>query len=126
VEEVFFKISCPRSLQTNLGTEFQNAVLENTCRMLDIQKLLTTIHRPSANGRCGRIHKTISTCLAKIVSVSRTDWDEKQPLVAFGMNCAENDSTGYAPFELMYPRVPRMPVEMVLEVQANNFTRDLN
>jgi len=126
IEEVFFKIGCPRSLQSDLGTEFQNQILDNICSILGIQKLRTTVHRPSANGRCEKSHRTISACLAKLVAINQTDWDEKLPLVVFAMNCAKSEATNYAPFELMYGRLPRMPVEMVLDLPAESYPADLD
>lgn len=124
VYEVFFKIGCPRSLQSDLGTEFQNQVLDGICNLLGIHKLRTTVHRPSANGRCERSHRTISACLAKLVAVNQTDWDEKLPLVVFAMNCAKSDATNFAPFELMYGRLPRMPVDMVMELPGEGSPGD--
>ena len=75
-----------------------------------------TVHRPSANGRCERSHHTISTCLAKLVTTNQTDWDEHLPMVTFAMNCAKNETTNYSPFQLMYGRLARMPVDMVLDL----------
>jgi len=126
IEEVFFKISCPRSIQSDLGTEFQNSILDSLCKILGVQKLKTTVHRPCANGRCERSHKTIAACLAKLVAVNQTDWDEKLQLVTFAMNCARNESTGYSPFELMYGRLPRMPVDLVLDLPGENYPTDLD
>ena len=116
VEEVFYKLACPRTLISDLGTEFQNQVLGGICSILGITKLRTTVHRPNANGRCERTHKNISACLAKLVASNQTDWDEHLPLVTFAINCAKSEATGYAAFELMYGRLPRMPIEMVLDV----------
>ncbi len=126
IEEVFFKIGCGRSLISDLGTEFQNRILDDICRLLGVQKLRTTVHRPSANGRCERSHRTISTCLAKLVATNQMDWDEKLQLVAFAMNCAKSEATGYSPFELMFGRLPRMPVEMILDLPAESYPRDLD
>ena len=63
VHEVFMKIGYPRSLLSDLGTEFQNQVLDGICRVMGAQKLKTTVHRPSANGRCERSHHTTPTPL---------------------------------------------------------------
>jgi len=74
VNEVFMKLGYPRSLLSDLGTEFQNQIMDGVCRVMGVHKLKTTVHRPSANGRCERSHHTISTCLAKLVNTNQTDW----------------------------------------------------
>jgi hypothetical protein len=84
------------------------------------------VHRPSANGRCEQSHLTISACLAKLVSLNQTDWDEHLPMVTFAMNCAKNEATTYAPFQLMFARLPRMPVEMVMDLPADAYPSDLD
>jgi len=126
IEGVFFKLGCPRSLLSDLGTDFNNQVLEHLSSVLGIQKLRTTVHRPSANGRCERSHRTISACLAKLVAVNQTDWDEKLQLVTFAMNCARSEATSFSPFELMYGRLPRMPADLLLDLPAESQPSDVN
>ena len=126
VEEVYLKLGCPRSLLSDLGTEFKNQVLEGICKLMGIQKLRTTVHRPSANGRCERSHRSISSCLAKMVSDNQRDWDEHLPMVTFAINCAKNEATMYSPFELLFGRLPRMPVEMVIDLPSEVYARDLD
>lgn len=43
----------------------------------------------------------------------KSKWkDYVKPLVQVH-NCTKNDVTGYAPYELMFGRTPRLPVDMV-------------
>ena len=126
VNEVFMKLGYPRSLLSDLGTEFQNQILDGICRLMGVHKLKTTVHRPSANGRCERSHHTISACLAKLVATNQTDWDEHLPMVTFAMNCAKNETTNYSPFQLMYGRLARMPVDMVLDLPDETYPSDMD
>ena len=101
-------------------------MLTDVCRQLGIQKLSTTVHRPNANGRCERTHKTLAASLAKVVATNQKDWDKRLPMVVFAMNCAKNATTGYSPFELMYGRAPRMPVDIMLDLPEGVGPSDLD
>ncbi len=59
------------------------------------------------------MHRTINACLRTLINHAQTDWEEKLPNIEFQMNCATNQSTGFAPFVLDMGRMPRSPLSSV-------------
>ena len=39
------------------------------------------------------------------------DWDETIPLLTFAFNTAEQETTGFSPYYLLYGRQPRLPID---------------
>lgn len=116
VERVFLPFGCYRALVSDQGTEFCNDVLNETTRLMGINKLRTTAYRPSANGRIERVHRTLNGLLSKVVSDNQRDWQERLPMVVAAYNAARHDTTGYSPFFLMYGREYRTPLDLTLNV----------
>jgi len=50
-----------------------------------------------------------------------SDWDALLPFSVFSMNIHSNQSTGFAPFDLVYGRIPRLPIDVAL-----NFSNPLH
>ena len=50
VTEVFCRFGCPRQLHFDRGREFDNTILQEVCRMMRIDKTLTTPYHPQSDG----------------------------------------------------------------------------
>jgi len=59
---------------------------------MEIEKLRTTVFRPSCNGVVERFHRTLNSMLAKAVSDSQRDWDERLPLVLSAYRATPHES----------------------------------
>ena len=72
IENVFCKLGMARQIVSDLGPEFQNSILRSLCAQLPVNKLRTT--RPNCNGRIERVHRSLNSPTAKVVSDTLTDW----------------------------------------------------
>jgi len=55
------------------------------------------------------------------VSSRHNDWDDYLPFALYAYRTAMQESTRYAPFELLYGRQPRLPLEAMLEGTPERF-----
>ncbi len=76
---------------------------------------LEDVHRRylQTDGQTERMHRTINARLRTLINHAQTDWEEKLLSIEFQMNCATNQSTGFAPFVLDMGRMPRSPLSSV-------------
>ena len=44
----------------------------------------------------------------------KSDWKKYIPALVHAYNCTRHDSTGFSPYELMFNRQPRLPVDLLL------------
>jgi transposase InsO family protein len=110
---VISRFGIPLQLLSDNGKEFENSLLSELCRLLNIDKLRTTAYRPSANGGIERFHRTLNAMLAKVVSDCQRDWDEHLPSVMAAYRASSHAATGYSPNYLMLGKENRAPIDLL-------------
>jgi len=125
---VISQFGAPLQLLTDRGTEFESELFSNLMQWLGVEKLRTTIFKPSTNGIVERFHRTLNSLLGKAVSESQRNWDEKLPFVMAAYRSSVHSSTGYSPNKLFLGRESRMPVDLAmglpLEESRGDWTYD--
>ena len=126
VKEVFCKLGCSRQLVSDLGKEFQNEVMQQLCQMLDITQLRTTSYRPCTNGRIERVHRSLNSLLAKLVSDTQRDWVQHLPACVMAYNVSKHESTSYSPYFLMHGREAICPLDLVVNTPYDDVPSNRN
>ena len=97
VENVILKLGSPLSIHSDLGREFENAVMRELCDKLGIEKTHTTPYHSRGNGCVERTFSSLNAMLGKTVSTHQTDWPCHLPFVVSAYNSPEHSSTGFSP-----------------------------
>ena len=71
-------------------------------------------YHPQANGQDESTNKTLCTVLTKIVSESRTDWEQKLPSVLWAYRTAYKTAVDTTPFQLVYGLNAILPIEFLV------------
>ena len=87
-------------------------IMKEVCRLFGIEKLRTTLYKPSTN-HVERFHRTMNSVLAKTVSESQKDWDLRLPFVMSAYRASRHESTGYTPNFLVFGRENRAPPDII-------------
>ena len=116
VQHVVLKFGTPCSVLSDLGTEFQNELWTELCRLLNIQRLKTTAYSPSTNGGIERRTKrhSMNSMLGKVVDARQKDWPDHLPYVVVAYNSTVHDATSFSPNFLTFGRELPMAVDIVL------------
>ena len=105
---IITQLGVPRKILTDRGANFTSALIEETSRLLKIQKLQTSSYNPQANGICERMHKLLIDMISHFMRKDSRNWDEYSLMVYRAMpHC----STKYSSYYLVYGREMRLPVE---------------
>ena len=80
-----------------------------------IKHRLTTAYHPQANGLDERFNQTLSNTIAKFAQEERCSWDEKLPEIVYSYNTAVQESSRHTPFEAMFGRQAKLPVDFNTE-----------
>ncbi|KAJ8360154.1 hypothetical protein SKAU_G00166790 [Synaphobranchus kaupii] len=83
--------------------------------MAGIQKSHTTPYHPMGNGVIERYNRTLGNMIRALAPHSKARWPQMLQLLTFCYNCTEHETTGFAPFFLMFGRIPRLPVDVVFQ-----------
>ena len=112
---VFARVGIPDEILSDQGTNFMSALLEEIYRLLQIKRIRTSPYHPQTDGLVERFNGTLKMMLRKFVSRNQKDWDDYLPYLLFAYREVPQESTGLSPFELLYGRRVRGPLDVLRE-----------
>ena len=114
--EVFCRVGVPNEILTDRGSQFTSEMMREMSRLLSIRQLTTTPYHPMCNGLVERFNQTLKQILKRVCADRPNDWDRYLGPVLFAYRSAPQASLGYAPFELIYGRQVRGPLEILKDL----------
>lgn len=108
LKEIIQLHGLPDSMVSDRDAKFTSKFWKELHRLMGTKLLMSTSFHPQTDGATERANRIISQILRSLVSPKQKDWVSKLPMVEFALNSSINQSTGYAPFELVYGDMPRM------------------
>ena len=112
--EKFLEYGLPERLITDNGPNFRSELLAAMCRNLQTAHLFSTPYHPQFDGLCERFNRTLTSMLRGFVDTHQRDWDQYLPYLMHAYRAAPQESTGEAPFFLMFGRPCRAPLDIHL------------
>ena len=120
---IYSRLGFPQEMLTDRGAQFTSDVMKEVSRLLSIRHITTTPYHPQCNGLVERFNGTLKRMLNKMCEEQPKDWDRYIDPLLFAYRETPQESTGFAPFELMYGRVVRGPLMIVKELWTNTRTQ---
>ena len=120
INKVFSRFGPPVVLHSDQGANFERNLLHEICDLTGIAKTRTTAYHPQCDGLVERQNRTLQDMLAAFASEHRDDWDLWIDSVVFAYNTSCHKSTGHSPYELIFGRTPRMPIELECGIPLAN------
>ena len=115
----------PDSIHSDQGRNFESQVFEEMCHLLEINKTRSTAYHPEGNGQIENLHKTLRSMLKARVEDDPQIWDEHLDYCMMAFRSSVHLSTGHTPFELMFGREMRIPVDVIMgraKVDERNYS----
>lgn len=108
----------PEKLHSDQGPDFESKTIKELCDLAGIHKVRTTPYHPRGNP-VERFNRTLLNMLGTLKTSEKQHWrDFVKPLV-HAYNCTKHDTTGFTPYELMFGRQPRLPIDLAFNVPLN-------
>ena len=104
----------PLQILSDQGKNYQSDVLNELYEVFDIDKTRTTPYHPACDGLSERGNRTNKAALTALVNERMNDWDELLEFIQLAYNTSLNATTNCTPFELMYGRQPRIPLDLII------------
>ena len=111
--EIFSRVGFPSEILSDMGSNFTSGLMKEVTRLISVKHLTTTPYHPICNGLCERFNGTLKQILRRLCSERPSDWDRYLPAVLFAYREATQESLGFSPFELVYGRTVRGPLEIL-------------
>lgn len=109
----FYVYGMPRRLHSDRGANFESTLIAELLSVAGIQKSHTTPYHPMGNGSCERMNRTLGNMIRALPTRAKHRWPQALKSLTFAYNCTVHETTGFAPFLLMFGRTPRLPVDVV-------------
>ena len=120
----------PTRLMSDQGRNFESKLIKELCALTGTDKSRTTPYHPMGNGACEKYNQTLLKILGTLSEDKKSKWKEYLPSLVHAYNCTPHQSTGYAPYELMFGRKPTLPIDVEIRppseaVSVSKFISDL-
>ena len=112
---VFARVGIPDEILTDQGSNLMSSLLQEMYLMLNISRLRTSPYHPQTDGLTERLNGALKSMIRKFTASNQKDWDEHLPYLLFAYREVPQESTGFSPFELLYGRRVRGPLDVPKE-----------
>lgn len=80
------------------GRQFESTIMDELCKLLQIQKSRTTPYHPQGDGLVERSNRTLLNMLSIVVEEHPDTWESHLRPVCMAYNTSIQPTTGYSPF----------------------------
>ncbi|XP_076877136.1 eukaryotic translation initiation factor 4E-1A isoform X1 [Brachyhypopomus gauderio] len=114
-DNVFCVYGFPQRIHSDQGANFESELVAELLKLSGVAKSRTTGYHPMGNGGTERFNRTLGSMLRALPLKSKQQWPQQIQALTFAYNATVHETTGYAPFYLMFGRVPRLPIDVVFK-----------
>ena len=111
VDNFITQYGYPLRIHSDQGRNFESSLIKEMCNITSILKSRTTPYHPAGNGSCEKFNSTLLGLLGTLAVDKKSMWKEYLNLLVLAYNCTPHQTTGFAPYQLMFGRVPRLPID---------------
>ena len=113
---MYSRLGIPEEVLSNLGTQFVSKCVEEVTRLLSIKRLITTLYHSICNGLVERFNCTLKKMLRSLCNEQPHQWLLFVNPLQFAYREAPQEASGFSPFEFLYGRTVRGPVQILKEL----------
>lgn len=115
----------PERLHSDQGPDFESKTIKELCEIAGIRKVRTTPYHPRGNP-VERFNRTLLSMLGTLRNKDKTHWRDFVKPVVHAYNCTKHETTGFTPYELMFGRQPRLPIDLAFRVPVSNSHKEFH
>ncbi len=113
VDEVFCRYGVPAQLHADQGRDFESKLIQEICKLMEIEKTRTTAYHPQSDGLVERLNRTLVQMLRTVGAENQKDWDEKLPKILLAYRSSVHSTTKFTPHFLMFGREVHLPIDIM-------------
>ena len=114
-EKLILEHGAPEVLLSDNGKEFTNDTLAYVCHKFNIEQHFTSPYTTRSNRKMENSNKFLKASIRKLCQEDTAAWDQVLDQILFVYRCCPHESTGEAPYTLLYNRDPPLPVQKLIK-----------
>ncbi|XP_078246884.1 uncharacterized protein LOC144588290 [Pogona vitticeps] len=118
------RMGFPSEIITDLGTSFTSRLMKRLWQICGIKHLETSPYHPESNGLTERFNGTLIRMIRAYLQENPNNWDQKLQLLLYAYRSVPQESTGFSPFELLFGRQVRGPLDLIKQNWEQCFEDD--
>lgn len=123
VQEIFCRFGVPRRILSDRGAQFTSSLMSNLYELLGIKGGLTAAEAPWTNSPAERPHRVLIEALRIYARDNHGKWKRCLPYLGFAIRSAVSATHGYTPYQLMFGRNARLPMDLLTQRPAELLDR---
>uniref|UniRef100_A0A8C5PDV3 Integrase catalytic domain-containing protein n=1 Tax=Leptobrachium leishanense TaxID=445787 RepID=A0A8C5PDV3_9ANUR len=112
-DNIFCVYGFPQRIHTDQGTNFESTLIAELLILAGVAKSHTTAYHPMGNGETECFNRTLGNMLRSLPLKEKHNWPAQIQTLTFAYNATVHETTGYAPFQLMFGRIPKLPIDVM-------------
>jgi transposase InsO family protein len=104
----------PEAVISDRDPRFTAHFYAELTKLLGVTLRMSTARHPQSDGQSEREIRTLITALRAFCNDHQDDWDDYLDMLELGFNSAVQASTQHTPYELLYGRAPRLPIDTAI------------
>ena len=122
--DIWSQVGLPESIITDQGSQFTGKLMDQVTSLLQIKHKFTAPFNPQANGLVEKFNGCLKLMLKKLSIEQPRKWDSFIPAVLFAYREVPQASTGFSPFEMLYGRTVRGPLQVLRKIWTDEESTD--
>ncbi|XP_067939845.1 LOW QUALITY PROTEIN: uncharacterized protein [Watersipora subatra] len=114
--DIYSRVGIPEEVISDRGTQFISEYMEEFARLLGMKQMPTTPYHAMANGLVERFIGTLKSMLKNLCHQEPRQWHRYINPALFAYREVPQESTGFSPFELLYGRTIRGPMDILRQL----------
>ena len=111
---IVHRFGTPVRVVSDQGSAYTAKEVADAMEEWGVKQVFATGEHPQTSGLVERVNRTLTLVIAAYVNTEHNDWDQELREAAYAINTAKQSTTEKMPFELVFGRVPRTPLENAL------------
>lgn len=117
--ELFARLGIPDEILTDRGSNFVSELTQGFHRMMGIHSIRTSAYHPQTDGMVERFNGTLKAGVRRFLADHGGEWNKTLPFLLFAYRETPHTATGFSPFELMFGRTPKGPLDILQRQWVN-------
>ncbi len=118
-EQYLVHYGFPERLLSDQGRDFESQLIKELCTLASITKVRTSPYHPRGNP-VERFNRTLLGMLGTLREKDKNHWRDYVKPLTHAYNCTKNEVTGFSPYELLFGRQPRLPVDIAFSLPVKD------